>query len=107
MEGIALIGPSTRRLVAAAVGQPDTPTAAELAVRAQRVIDDIDRAVGTRTVCACVVCDAGLPYPAVTCRRCTRADGLEHRSLALDDDIDPRRQLAIEYAPGGRILAVR
>ncbi len=106
MESIAIIGPAPRRLIAAQ--KPDTPTAAELSARAQRVIDDIDQAVGRQTVCACVVCDAGLPYPAVTCPRCTRVDGLEHRSPALDDDIDPRPQLPIvEIAPGGGILAVR
>ena len=106
MESIAIIGPAPRRLIAAQ--KPDTPTAAELSARAQRVIDDIDQAVGRQTVCACVVCDAGLPYPAVTCpplhpRRRPRTPLPSARRRHR-----PAPQLPIvEIAPGGGILAVR
>jgi hypothetical protein len=65
MESIKLVGPRPRRLAR----QPDIPTAVEVAARAQRAIDDIDKRVGRGTACACVVCDAGLPYPAATCPR--------------------------------------
>ena len=101
MESIALIGPATRRLVT--VQQPDTPTAAELSARARQAIERIDQAIGTRTVCACVACDAGLPYPAATCPACTPAS-TEHRSSPLDER---PVGVPIEHAPGGRILAIR
>jgi hypothetical protein len=73
----------------------------EVRTRAELAIERIDRALGTRSVCACVVCGAGLPRPAVTCLRCTRT---EHRSAPPDE-----RPVGVplEYAAGGRILEVR
>ncbi len=99
MESIALIGPPPRRLVT--VQHPDTPTATELSVAARQAIERIDQAIGTRTVCACVACDAGLPvshgdvpglHPAST----------EHRSSPLDE----RPVVPIDTPRGGSSRSV-
>ena len=60
----------------------DTATVdpAQLAVaiaKAQAAIDSIDRRMRPRIVCACVVCDADLTYPAVVCRSCAEQRAAE------------------------------
>ncbi len=99
MEGIALIGPPPRRL-AAAVRQPVTPSAGELAARAQRFIDDIDRAVGRPSTTPCYVCGFGLDDPGLPCPACALVR-TDHRGQTRPAGVP------IEIAPGGRILSIR
>jgi hypothetical protein len=103
MEGITLIGPPRRRLVAAAARQPDTPSAARLAARAQRLIDDIDRAVDRPSTTPCYVCGFGLDDPGLPCPACALVR-TDHRSAPPDER---PVGVPVEYAAGGRILSVR